>query len=131
MVNTKNFIVHNHFVSFKEEAELFERCSLLVLPYIDASQSGVVPVAYAFKKAVVVTDVGSLPEVVDDGITGYVVTAGDEVALAEAVIKLLKDDALRKEMGEKGYQKLKRDLSWDKIAKETAQVYRGVLGRNA
>jgi starch synthase len=130
MINTKNFIVYNHFVSFKEETELFERCSLVVLPYIDASQSGVVPVAYAFKKAVVVTDVGSLPEVVDDGITGYVVTAGDEVALAEAVIKLLKDDALRKEMGEKGYQKLKRDLSWDKIAKETAQVYRGVLGRN-
>jgi glycosyltransferase involved in cell wall biosynthesis len=130
MVNTKNFIVHNHFISFKEEEELFERCSLVVLPYIDASQSGVVPVAYAFKKPVVVTDVGSLSEVVDDGITGYVVTAGDEVALAEAVIKLLKDDALRKEMGEKGYQKLKRDLSWDKIAKKTAQVYRGVLGRN-
>lgn len=130
MVNRENFIVHNHYISFKQGAELFERCSLVVLPYIDASQSGVVVAAYGFKKPVVITDVGSLPEVVDDGVTGYIVPARDEVALAEAVIKLLKDKALRKEMGENGYQKLKKDFSWDGIAEKTIQVYREVLAGN-
>lgn len=128
MVNPENFIVHNHFIGFKQAAELFEKCSLVVLPYVDASQSGVVPVAYAFKKPVVVTNVGSLPEIVDDGKTGYVVKAGDEVALAKSVVRLLKDDVLRRELGENGYLKLKRDLSWDKIAEKTIQVYREVLG---
>lgn len=130
MVNRENFIVHNHYISFKQGAELFERCSLVVLPYIEASQSGVVTAAYGFKKPVVITDVGSLTEVVDDGVTGYVVPPGDEVALARAVIKLLKDEALRKEMGENGYRKLKKDLSWDEIAEKSIQVYQEVLDGN-
>lgn len=50
MVNPENFVVHNHFIGSKQAAELFAKCSLVVLPYVDASQSGVVPVAYAFKK---------------------------------------------------------------------------------
>lgn len=129
MVNRENFIVHNHFIGFEQAAELFEKCTLVVLPYTDASQSGVVPVAYAFKKPVVVTNVGSLPEIVDDGKTGYVVTAGDEVALAKAVVRLLKDDVLRKEFGENGYQKLESELSWNKIAEKTIEAYLEVLGR--
>lgn len=129
MVNKENFIVHNHFIGSEQGAELFERCSLVVLPYVDASQSGVVPVAYAFKKPVVITDVGSLPEMVDDGKTGYVVMARSEEAMAKAVVSLLKDDPVRKQMGENGYQKLKRDLSWEKIAEKTIQVYREALVR--
>ncbi len=127
MVNRENFVVHNHYIDHKQAAELFERCSLVALPYIEASQSGVVPVAYAFKKPAVVTDVGSLSEVVDNGKTGYIVPAGDEMALAYVIVRLLKDDALRKEMGENGYRKLKRDLSWDKIAEKTVQVYQEVM----
>jgi alpha-maltose-1-phosphate synthase len=127
MVNAENFEVHNHFIGSKQAAELFEKCSLVVLPYIDGSQSGVVPVAYAFKKPVVATNVGSIPEIVDNGKTGYVVRARDQVALSEAVIRLLKDDALRRELGDNGYQKLKSDLSWDKIAEKTIRTYREVM----
>lgn len=130
MVNRENFIVYNHYISFKQGAELFERCSLVVLPYVEASQSGVIPAAYGFKKPVVVTDVGSLPEVVEDGKTGYIVPARDEVTLAEAILKLLKDKALRKEMGENGYRKLKRDFSWADIAEKTTQIYQEILEGN-
>jgi len=117
------FIVHNYLISYKEGAELFQRCSVVVLPYIDASQSGVVPTAYSFKKPVVVTDVGSISEVVDEGKTGFVVPPRDSQALAEAVIRLLKDKRLRKEMGENAYNKLKNDFSWGRIAKRTIEVY--------
>jgi starch synthase len=127
MVNPENFVVHNHFIGSMEAAELFTRCSLVVLPYVDASQSGVVPVAYAFKKPVVATNVGSLSEIVDDGKTGYVVRARDEIALARAVVRLLRDDSLRREFGENGYRKLKSDLSWEKIAEKTVRVYWQVL----
>jgi len=123
MVNRHNFIIHNYRIPYNEGAELFQRCSLVVLPYIDASQSGVIPTAYSFKKPVVVTSVGSIPEIVDDGITGYIVSPMDVNALAEAIIKLLKDEKLRRQMGENAYIKLKTDLSWDNIAEKTIQVY--------
>ena len=127
MVNRDNFIIHNYRIPYNEGAELFQRCSLVVLPYIDASQSGVIPTAYGFKKPVVVTSVGSIPEIVDDGITGYIVPPKDVNALAQAIIKLLKDQKLRKQMGENAYIKLKTDLSWDDIAEKTIKVYREAI----
>lgn len=127
MMNKDNYIVYDRFIDWKFGAELFQKASVVVLPYIEASQSGVIPVAYAFKKPVVVTNVGALPEIVDDGKTGFIVPPKDPRTLAEAIIKLLKDEKLRKEMGEAGYKKLKTDMSWDKISKITIEVYKKVL----
>ena len=127
MVNRDNFIVHNYRIPYKEGAELFQRCSLVALPYIDASQSGVISTAYGFKKPVVVTDVGAIPEIVDDGITGFIVPPKNPEALADAIIKLLNDEKLRKQMGENAYKKLKTDLSWDNIAEKTIGVYKKAI----
>ncbi len=127
MINRDNFIVHNYRISYKEGAELLQRCSLVVLPYIDASQSGVIPTAYGFKKPVVVTDVGAIPEIVDDGITGFIVPPRNTEALADAIVKLLKNEDLRKQMGENAYKKLKTDLSWDNIAEKTIEVYKKAI----
>ena len=124
MVNKDNFIVYNRYIPYKEGAELFQRCSVVVLPYIEASQSAVVITAYGFKKAVVVTDVGAIPEIVEDGITGFIVPPKNPDALADAIVKLLTDEKLRKQMGANAYKKLKTDLSWDKIAEKTIEVYK-------
>jgi len=130
MVNRDNFIVHNYRIPYKEGAELFQRCSVVVLPYIDASQSGVIPTAYGFKKPTVVTDVGSIPEIVDDGVTGFIVPPRNTEALADAIVKLLEDEDLRKQMGESAYKKLKTDLSWDKIAEKTIEVYKKAINEH-
>jgi hypothetical protein len=52
-------------VSDSERAELFRQAPLVALPCIEASQSGIIPVAYTCAKPVVATDVGGLPEMVD------------------------------------------------------------------
>jgi D-inositol-3-phosphate glycosyltransferase len=65
----------------------FSAADVVVLPYLSATQSGIVQIAYNFNKPVIVTDVGGLGEVVLDGITGYVVPPNDPVALAEAIGK--------------------------------------------
>ena len=130
MVNRDNFIVHNYHIPYKEGAELFQKCSLVVLPYIDASQSGVIPTAYGFKKPVVVTNVGSIPEIVDDGITGFIVPPKNPKALADAIVRLLKNEKLRKQMGEVAYKKLKTDLSWDNIAEKTIEVYEKAINEH-
>lgn len=127
MVNPEKFIVLNKLIPHKVVADLFQRCSVVVLPYTDASQSGVVPLAYAFKKPVVVTNVGSLPETVVHGETGYIVPPRDSKKLAEAVIALLEDNKKRKIMGENAYKKTQEDLSWKNIAPRTIEVYKWAL----
>ncbi len=62
--------VVNRFIDDAEVPALFARCRLVVLPYIEGTQTGVIPIAYAFRKPVVVTDVGAIPEVVEEGRTG-------------------------------------------------------------
>lgn len=123
MVYPEHFIVYNEHVSEDRASELFQQASVIVLPYIEASQSGVIPVAYSYSKPVVATAVGGIPEIVEHGETGYLVTPRDERALATAIIKLLKDKALRHKMGEKGKRKLEVECGADVIAAQTLNVY--------
>lgn len=127
ILGSKNYEVHNRFIPDEEVPSFFLRAKIVVLPYIEGTQTGIIPIAYAFKKPVVVTDVGSIPEVVENGKTGFIVPSKDSNALAEAIIKLLKDDKLRKQMGENAYRKMKEELSWDKIAEKTIEVYKSIL----
>lgn len=123
MEHPERFEVHNEFVERDEAADIFRRSSVVVLPYTEASQSGVLAMAYTFSKPVVVTDVGSIPEVVDNGSTGLVVPPRDERALADAILRILRDPEKRREMGRKAYEKATTDLSWDNIADQTLRVY--------
>jgi len=128
MDSKDNFEIYNEYISWEFGAKLFQRCSVVVLPYIEISQSGVIPVAYSFNKPVVVTDVGALKEIVYDGVTGLVVPPKDTKALANAIIKVMKDEKLRKNMGKNAYKKLKTELSWRSITKKIIKVYKSVLG---
>lgn len=127
ITNKKNFEIINEFIPENRVSELFQKCKLVVLPYIEASQSGVIPIAYAFKKPVVATSVGAIPEIVEHGKTGFLVPPKDPEALAKAIIRLLKNDELRTEMGENAYKKMKEELSWDKIAEKTIETYNAVI----
>jgi len=69
--------------------DLFRRCRLVVLPYTDASQSALVAAAYFFRKPVIVTRAGALPEYVEDGRTGYVVEPDHPAGLARRLAELL------------------------------------------
>ncbi len=123
MVHPDRFEVHNEFVARDEAANIFRRASVVVLPYIEASQSGVLAMAYTFGKPVIVSNVGSIPEVVDHGETGLIVPPGDEKALAEAIVSVIGDPGKRREMGRKAFEKATTDLSWDNIAGQTVRVY--------
>ena len=83
----KHVKVYDGYIPDKEVEKFFAACDLVVLPYISATQSGIVQIAYGFEKPVVVTDVGGLPDVVTDGKTGYVVEAKNSKVLSEIVKK--------------------------------------------
>jgi glycosyltransferase involved in cell wall biosynthesis len=121
------FEIYNEFIPNEKVYELFQRAKFVVLPYTyQQGHSGVLTVAFSFGKAVIVTNVGDLPNLVEDGKEGLVVPPRDPEALADAIITLLKDDELRKKMGENAYKKV-QELSWDTIAKKHIEVYEEVL----
>jgi len=121
--NHSRFEIHHRFISHREVPEFFRRASVIVLPYIEASQSGVVPIAYIFGKPVVVTNVGSIPEVVDEGKTGFVVPPNSPEDLSRAIIKILENHELRKTMSANALAKASTELSWNTIAHESAKIY--------
>ncbi|WP_321422001.1 glycosyltransferase family 4 protein [uncultured Methanobacterium sp.] len=127
MVNKNNFIVYNEHISFEKGTELIQKSSVIVLPYIEASQSGIIPVAYGLKRPVIATDVGSIPEVIDNNETGIIIKPHDHKALAEATIQLMKNPDLRKEMGNKGYEKLKKELSGEANVVKTYETYQEII----
>jgi len=124
-----NFEIYNKYIADEQVAELFQRSAVVCLPYTSGSQSGVVNIAYAFKKPVIVTNVGSIPEIVDNGKTGLVIEPKDSNAIANAIIALLKNDDLRMNLGENGLRKQRDELSWGNIAKKTMEVYQNILGQ--
>jgi glycosyltransferase involved in cell wall biosynthesis len=128
MVHPERFTVYNDYVSDDKRAELFRRASVVALPYVDASQSGVIPVAYTYSKPVVATTVGGLPELVDDGRTGFLVPPRDEQALANALVRLLRDKILRHQLGANGKHKIDSECSPEAVAHKTIAVYRKAIG---
>jgi glycosyltransferase involved in cell wall biosynthesis len=127
MVHPDRFEIHNEFVSVEERARLFRQACVVVLPYVEATQSGVIPVAYTYSKPVVATAVGGLSSQVEDGRTGYLVLPGDAAALAERIIELLRDEPLRRELGANGRRKLEREWAAPVVAERTLEVYERVL----
>jgi glycosyltransferase involved in cell wall biosynthesis len=120
------FEIYNEFVPDDLVASLFQRSTLAVLPYTEMSgMSGVLNVAYAFGKPVVVSDVGGLDEAVEHGKTGLLVPPKDPQALADAIVQLLADPDLRETM-EKNVIFKAEELSWNNIAKKTMEIYNEV-----
>ncbi len=70
----------------------FSAADVVVLPYISATQSGIVQIAYNFNLPVIVTDVGGLSEVVINNQTGYVIPPNDPKKLADAILKFYTED---------------------------------------
>jgi len=127
--DSSKFEIYNEFIPNEKVPELFQRAKVVVLPYTyhkTTGHSGVLNIAFAFGKPVIVTNVGSLPEMVEYGKSGLIVPPKNPEALAEAIIKLLKDDELRKEMSRNALKRAE-ELSWDNIAKMHIKVYERVL----
>lgn len=75
----------------------------------------------------VASDVGGIPEIIDDGVNGYLVPVGDVCGFQSALSKLINEGALRKTMGEKAKKKTETVFQQDKIIKRLDEIYKSVL----
>lgn len=114
----------NRYIPNEELKSFFDLADVVVLPYVSATQSGVVQLAFGFGKPVITTRVGGLPEVVHDGTTGLVVPPQDVQALAQAVIAFFTQG-----LGESLTRNVQQDasrqnFSWRKLVETIEQVSR-------
>jgi glycosyltransferase involved in cell wall biosynthesis len=127
-VGRQRFEIHNEFIPDEQVSELFQRATIVVLPYSEMSgQSGIINIAFAFGKPIVASDVGGIHEVLNDGEAGYLVPPKNPEALARAIIRILSNEKLRVQMGEKAAQKALKELSWDNIATKHIEVYKKAI----
>ena len=125
--NNDVFIIKNYRIPNNEVDELFQKCSFVILPYIDASQSGVISTAYSYGKPVIVTNVGSLSQYVIENQTGFVIPSRDSSAIADSALKLLKDPNLKDRMSKSVLKLSNSIMSWPVIAQKTITSYKNTI----
>jgi glycosyltransferase involved in cell wall biosynthesis len=118
-----NFFFDNRRIPIEEVGSFFEKAAIVVLPYREATQSGVIPLAYAYSKPVVATRVGSLPEVVIHNHTGILVEPDSVSSLAQGIRSLINDTENRKKMGQNANRYARKELSWDLIGRKVFELY--------
>lgn len=123
MTHPDRFEIDNEYIPNDRLVEYFSRAAVVVLPYVDGSISGVVPVACLFGKPVVATSVGILPEMVEHGRSGLIVPPADEQALADAVVQVLENDELRRELSAGSKRRAETTFDPRSVAEQTLSVY--------
>jgi len=127
-VDNKNIILLNRYIKTSELAGLIKNSLFVVVPYTDATHSAVVAASYTFIKPVIATNVGGLPEIVKDGVTGFLVPPKDSHALANKIEQLISDPALLEKM-QHNIQIITTsgEYSWSRISMKMQELYGSML----
>lgn len=113
-----NIRVYNRWIKDEEVSGFLSQTKFVVTPYTHATQSGVIPLAYAFSKPVIATDVGCLSEQIVNGKTGILISEVSSELLANAIIMMLENKDKIVEMGNNAHEYMVRNLTWDSAAKK-------------
>jgi glycosyltransferase involved in cell wall biosynthesis len=114
------------FIPDAEVPAYFRRAELVVLPHLEAEQSGVLNIALAFGKPLVLSAVGGFPEVADRDGAARLVPPRDPATLAAAINELLGDEVERRRLADAAARAAAGPYSWDEIAARTIDLYRSL-----
>lgn len=121
--DNESFIIFDYYLSDAEVHYLFDHSQFLIVPYLEASQSGVIALAFSYGKTVVASNVGSIPEVVINNQNGLIISKNNHIELANAIIKLYSDKALLKRLSTEASNTSQSTLSWHSISEMTKSIY--------
>ncbi|MDA7857902.1 glycosyltransferase family 4 protein [bacterium] len=132
-LSLNNVIIFPGSVSYEKISLHINAFDICVAPFISISKrknpgSPLKLYEYlACGKAVVVSDAGSVGELVRENNCGLAVTPEDSDALAEAILRLIKDKNLRDQMGKNGRRIVEEKYSWRNVAQKTLEVCRSIV----
>lgn len=112
------------YIPLGEVGALMDLATVVVYPYHSSTQSGSLQVAYTFGKPVVATEVGGLPEAVENGRSGFIVPPHNPREMAQKISLLVNDPHLAQQMGEYAHHLSNTRFAWGTIAKQVLDVYK-------
>jgi glycosyltransferase involved in cell wall biosynthesis len=124
-------VVFRGFVPRPELVDLYYDADIFAFAPIWDEGFGIPPVeAMAAGVPVVATRSGAIPETVRDQQTGFLVSKNDPRALADSILKLLRDDDLRAKMGRAARDRVHKNFTWDRVAENMYKCYSDLCGIN-
>ncbi len=117
----------SRYVADDELGAFFGRADVVVLPYREIDQSGVLSTALAFGAPLLLSSVGGFPEVAAQG-AAALVAPGDAAALAAELRRLLADRAARERLGAAALAAAGGPYSWDAVARAHLELYGSLRG---
>ena len=118
------------FIRGDEKKEIFTQSDIFLLPtYREGFPNSLIE-AMSHGIPVVTTNVGSIPEIVSDKTDGFLVEPGHIDEIAKSLETLIRDSHLRKAMGEKAREKVKKNFSTGILEKQLENVWRSALGQH-
>jgi glycosyltransferase involved in cell wall biosynthesis len=116
------------FPGFRHDLnEIFKVMDLLVLPSLTEGFPNVILEAFACAKPVIATNVGGVPEIVEDGVNGVLVPPRRSDLIAKAIEKCLASPQRAKKMGEAGYRKVESDFTFEHQTRRLEQIYQDIM----
>lgn len=130
-LNSEQVILTIQFIPDEEMELYFKAADVLVLPYKEIFQSGVLFMAYSFGLPVIATDVGSFREDVIEGQTGFLCRPDDPIDMATTIQTYFASDLFKnlKVRRQELIDYVNRNHSWSAAAEVTREVYTQILGR--
>jgi glycosyltransferase involved in cell wall biosynthesis len=121
---------HVHLLGFRPDVlSLHNAFDIFVMSSVTEGLGTSLIDAMAAGKPIVATAAGGIPEVVVDRETGLLVPVRDHKAMAQAIVRLLKDEPLRRRMGAAGLARARTHFSAERMVKDTLRVYERVAAR--
>lgn len=120
-------LLHIRFIPDDDVSTYYAAADVVALPYRRIYQSGVLMMAMTYGRAVVVSDLPGMTEIVSDGTNGYVFSLASTGSLAKTLIRALRNDDERGEIAARSLEYVRREHDWNQIGALTVQLFRTVL----
>lgn len=127
--NLSDIITCTGTVDYAQISKMLEKCDVYILPSYNEGLPISILEAMSHSIPIISTPVGGIPEVVTNGVNGYLITPGDTEQLYHAIETIIADDNIRKRMGEASYSRVTAHFP-DSVSLKLEDIYKNLLEIN-
>lgn len=121
--NVSNYVEILGYLETEEKRKIISLSDIYILPSYSEGLPIAMLEAMAAGLPIISTPVGSIPEVIEEGVNGYLIKPGDYHELAEKILVLAEDKQLRQMMGKKNVEKIRREYDEKIVMQKLAKIY--------